>query len=163
MATTPTLLTNARFELMPDYPGKQELLEGELISLPPAKRTQASIATALYTILRASGGYRIFIEAGYQLTPETWLVPDVSVEWPGQRVENDYAQGAPMIAVEIVSRSNVAEEIDAETAALPCAWRGGSLDGLPAHALHDGPQAGDCREDQRYVCHRFDSGCFQVI
>jgi Uma2 family endonuclease len=55
--------------------------------------------------------------SGYQMSRHTWLQPDVSVDWPNQRVENDYAQGAPMLAIEVVSPGNTAEEIQRKTAA----------------------------------------------
>jgi Uma2 family endonuclease len=45
-----------------------------------------------------------------------WLVPDVSVTWPDQPVD-EWLLGAPMIAVEIASRGNTAEEIEGKVAA----------------------------------------------
>jgi Uma2 family endonuclease len=113
-----TLISNAEFELLPDEPGKQELLEGEVICLPPAKLPHSRIATNIIDILRrAFDRRRVFIEAGYQLTTHTWLVPDISVMWPNQVIEDDYLQGAPQIAVEVASRGNTAEEIERKTAA----------------------------------------------
>jgi Uma2 family endonuclease len=113
-----TLISNVEFELMPDYPGKQELLEGELIELPPAKLPHSRIAENLSDLFRrAFDRHRVFIEAGYQLTANSWLVPDVSVTWPDQPEANEYFQAAPMIAVEIASRGNTAEEIERKTAA----------------------------------------------
>lgn len=112
------LISNADFEQMPDYPGKQELFEGELISLPPAKLPHSRIAQNILDILRGVFGRRdVFIEAGYQLTKNMWLVPDVSAAWPDQAIENDYLQFAPLIAVEIVSRGNTAEEVNGKTVA----------------------------------------------
>jgi Uma2 family endonuclease len=35
---------------LPDAPGKQELLNGELISLPPAKKSHAEICTRLFDL-----------------------------------------------------------------------------------------------------------------
>jgi len=45
-----------------------------------------------------------------------WLQPDLSVSWPDQRLENAWFQGAPMLAVEIVSPGNRAEEIERKIA-----------------------------------------------
>ncbi|MEO8130927.1 MAG: Uma2 family endonuclease, partial [Bryobacteraceae bacterium] len=42
----------------------------------------------------------------------SWLIPDVSATWPDQRIANDYYQGAPMIAIEVESPGNTAEELD---------------------------------------------------
>lgn len=108
----------AEFELLPDIPGKQELLHGELITLPPARLSHNKIAQALFELLRSAlDASRVHMEAGYQMSRDTWLQPDVSVTWPDQAIENDYLQGSPMIAIEVVSPGNTAEEIDARTAA----------------------------------------------
>ena len=48
-----TLMSIAEFELLPDVPGKQELLEGELITLPPAQDEHGDIVQALYEVLRS--------------------------------------------------------------------------------------------------------------
>lgn len=113
-----TLMSIADFELLPDVPGKQELLEGELIKLPPARDSHGDIVHALYEALRSVlPAARVRIEAGYRMPPDTWLQPDVSVRWPDQPVENDYRQGSPMIAAEVVSPGNTAEEIERKTAA----------------------------------------------
>ena len=114
MGTVATKLTVAEFEQMPepDQPGKQELLQGELIQLQPARAPHSRIAQALSKLL---GNDRALVEAGYQMSGDTWLVPDVSIPWPDQREENEYFQGSPMIAVEIVSPGNAAEEIARKT------------------------------------------------
>ena len=106
-----TQLTAEEFLNLPDSPGKQELLDGELISLPPAKNNHSIIARAfqdlLLTVLDKS---RVWFFEGYQLK-RGWLIPDVSANWPDQPV-SEWFQGAPMIAIEIVSRGNMADEID---------------------------------------------------
>jgi Uma2 family endonuclease len=47
------------------------------------------------------------METGYLLgeSPGSWLVPDVSLTWANQPGD-DYFEGSPMIAFEIVSESN---------------------------------------------------------
>jgi Uma2 family endonuclease len=55
----------------------------------------------------------VYVEIGYQLSPRHWLKPDVSITYPDQPVD-DYPQGAPQLAIEIVSASNTAEEIEAK-------------------------------------------------
>jgi Uma2 family endonuclease len=111
-----TQLTAEEFLNLPDGPGKQELLDGELISLPPAKLQHSETARAfqqlLETVLEKS---RVRFFEGYQLK-RGWLIPDVSVNWPAQPV-SEWFQSAPMIAVEIVSRGNMAEEIDRKVTA----------------------------------------------
>ncbi|MBV9503703.1 MAG: Uma2 family endonuclease [Acidobacteriia bacterium] len=117
MATT-TLLSAEEFWSLPEEPGKQELLDGELISVPPAKlihlRIIKNLVALLETVLPKS---RVWSEGGYQLGPRSWLQPDVSVTWPEQPVENDWLQGAPMVAVEVVSPANRPEHVDKKTAA----------------------------------------------
>jgi Uma2 family endonuclease len=50
---------------------------------------------------------------GYKIgsNPDSWLIPDVSVAHSGQSAD-DYYQGAPLIAIEIISESNTAIKID---------------------------------------------------
>ncbi len=104
--------------MLPDEPGKQELLQGELIALPPAKRSHNAVTQTLFELLRTVlDSTRVHMEAGYQMSHDTWLQPDVSVEWPDQRIENDYLQGSPMLAIEVVSPGNSAEEIDRKISA----------------------------------------------
>lgn len=113
-----TLMSIAEFELLPDVPGKQELLEGEVINLPPADDEHNSIVHALYEVLRTVlPASRVRMESGYRMSRNTWLQPDVSVMWPDQPIENGYRRGSPVIAIEVVSPGNTAEEIQRKTAA----------------------------------------------
>jgi Uma2 family endonuclease len=103
MSTT-TLITFAEFERLPDIPGKQELVDGELILMPPAEKRHATIAMRIAGMLwnspvrdraRTDGtGYRI---------GTGWIVPDASVLWPDQPQDEKYYLHSPMIAVEILS------------------------------------------------------------
>ena len=107
------LLTEDEFLRLPDAPGKRELIDGELIELPPAKRSHSEMSKRfvrrLESVLDLS---RVWIETAYQLGRNRWLTPDVSVSWPEQPVRDDWFQSAPMVAIEIASRGNTAEEID---------------------------------------------------
>jgi Uma2 family endonuclease len=126
MGTVKTLLTFEEFEQLPDQPGKQELVRGELIEMPPADYKHNDIADRIYGSLKAAieqahargeAGElgRVFHEMGYLLPGECWLQPDVSVTQAGQRVEK-YLIGAPAIAVEVIWPSNTARQIDAKAA-----------------------------------------------
>jgi len=124
MATiTSGLMTFEEFELLPDQPGKQELLEGELIALPPAKKRHNKIGQRIFVILfdnidRAPRDKvnpalgEVHHEMGYRVSrnPDSWLIPDVSITHPGQ-AGDDYYEGAPLLAVEVVSPSNAAEQM----------------------------------------------------
>ena len=114
-----TLLTFEQFEQFHDDGLKHELLGGEHIVLPPAKFDHNSLQHRLLFLLRsyvteqASGEVRM--EAGFKLSPETWLQPDVSfiridqIQRPRPR---GYLEGAPALAIEIASESNTAAQLD---------------------------------------------------
>jgi Uma2 family endonuclease len=122
MGTTRTMLTFEEFESLPDRPGKQELLGGELIDLPPAKLRQNRIAHRIYEELKSALNQahargealdlgEAYHEMGYRLAGNSWVQPDVSVTHAGQG-EGEYFIGAPAIAVEVVSPGNSAEDMD---------------------------------------------------
>jgi Uma2 family endonuclease len=124
MGTVKTLLTFEEFEQLPDQPGKQELIRGELIEMPPADYKHHLIADRIFGFLKvaiqqahargeAGDLGEAFREMGYRLPGEGWLQPDVSVTHSGQRVEK-YLIGAPAVAVEVISPSNTAKRIDAK-------------------------------------------------
>lgn len=107
-------LTFEEFEQLPDEPGKQELLNGELIALPPANDRHMRIAQRLllYLLARLDGGpLAARMETGYRLGGATWVVPDVSVPHPGQSTAQ-YLEGAPLLAVEIISPANRALNVE---------------------------------------------------
>jgi Uma2 family endonuclease len=126
MGTTKTLLTFEEFERLPDQPGKRELLKGELIELPPAESRHNRIAQRIYRALdtaideihrrgQALELGEAFHEMGYQLAAECWVQPDASISHAGQ-IEGKYIEGAPAIAVEVISPGNSAEDLDTKTA-----------------------------------------------
>lgn len=109
---------------MPEEPGKTELLDGELIQMPPAKLRHNKLSKQLFLrlfqlveSLRANGGSlglcEVEFEMGYKIAtkPDSWLIPDVSVTHSGQ-ASDDYYEGAPLIAIEVISESDTAAEID---------------------------------------------------
>jgi Uma2 family endonuclease len=125
MGTVKTLLTFEEFEQLPDQPGKQELVRGELLQLPPADYKHNYVADRVCDDLKAalkeaqirgeaSELGRVFHEMGYLLTGACWLQPDVSVTHAGQRIEK-YLIGAPAIAIEVISASNTPKRIAAKT------------------------------------------------
>jgi len=116
MAAT-TLLSFEEFEQLPSEPGKQELLDGELFSLPPAKVRHERIIHRLYEMLRRQLDSsdtvlgEAYMKAGYKLGRTTCLQPDVSITHLNQPCA-DYLEGAPLLAVEVISESNTAEQTD---------------------------------------------------
>ncbi len=95
--------------------------EGELITMPAPESLHTRIAHAVYRILRPRleehGSVEVFLEAGYVLShsPLTIRQPDVSV-LSKERVlatpEDNYFEGGPELAVEVVSPSDSAEDLE---------------------------------------------------
>jgi Uma2 family endonuclease len=123
--TTTALLTFEEFERLPDQPGKRELLKGELIELLPAEYHHNTRAEKIYLRLlgaleaahsRGEAGElgSVHHEMGYKLSRDGYVQPDVSITHAGQAVQK-YLGGAPAIAIEIISPSNTAEEMDLKT------------------------------------------------
>jgi len=111
------MLSEEEFLSLPDTPFKQELLDGELIELPPAKLYHSVIARRLmYLLATVLDKSRVWIEVAYCLRDGRWLIPDVSVSWPDQREERGWYKGSPMLAIEIASRGNTGAEIESKTA-----------------------------------------------
>jgi len=113
-------LTLAKFSQLPRNGERHELNAGELITMPPPKFLHSRIATKVFRLLlaaleKAESG-EAFAEAGYVLSrdPLTIRQPDVSV-LSKQRMqstgEDEYLEGAPDLAVEIVSPSDSAQDL----------------------------------------------------
>lgn len=116
----PAPLTLAEFSQLPRNGERHEISAGELITMPPAKSLHSLIALAvleiLQTYLRERALGRAIPEAGYVLSrnPLTIRQPDVSV-LSKDRIQStgadEYFEGAPELAVEIVSPSDSAEDL----------------------------------------------------
>jgi Uma2 family endonuclease len=113
------LLTFAEFERLPDSPGKQELLDGEIIEIPPAKARHVKIQHRIYARLTPYARDRrfgeVYIAAGYKLGERHCVQPDVSLVSPEQDEAGDqegYFEGAPRLAIEVISPANTAESVD---------------------------------------------------
>ncbi len=95
--------------------GKRELLRGELIDLPPAKRKHNQAAHRMLDWLKAAVaatgiGGEVYHEMGYKLGSRHWLAPDLSITHP-DHPGDDYFEGSPLLAVEIVSEANTPKRI----------------------------------------------------
>jgi Uma2 family endonuclease len=110
MGTT-RLLTFGEFERLPDEPGKQELLDGELFRSRPAKLKPMNVVHRLYRLLSQPAASDVYIETGYKIGRNAWLQPDVSIPHPDQP-SGDYFEQAPWLAIEVISDSNPAEFMD---------------------------------------------------
>ncbi len=99
-------------ELLPDIDGIQELLDGELVQMPPPKDRPSQICSKIlekfYSFLTAS---RIRCEAGFVIQSH-FVQPDVSVSFPNQPTERGWLAGAPMVAIEVASRGNTPNQLE---------------------------------------------------
>jgi Uma2 family endonuclease len=98
---------------------KHELLKGEHIVLSPPRPRHSNVQHRLLFLLWAYvkehqlGSVRI--ESGFRLSSDTWLELDVSFLRAAQIQANDldhYYDGAPALAVEVVSDSNTPVQLD---------------------------------------------------
>jgi Uma2 family endonuclease len=114
-----TLETFEQFEQFHDDGLKHELLEGEHIAVPPANYKHNTISHNLLWLLNSYvkehqlGDVRI--EAGFKLGANNWLQPDVSFirTAHSQRPQpRGYIEGAPAIAIEVISESNTPAKLD---------------------------------------------------
>jgi Uma2 family endonuclease len=124
VGVTTTLLTFEEFEHLPDAPGKRELLDGELIELPPPKLKHTLVQHGIADALRqyaAERGLLVFVEVGFRLGAggREWLQPDASVVTQEQKASADpdgYLENSPLIAIEVISPSNTAETVERKLA-----------------------------------------------
>jgi Uma2 family endonuclease len=122
MATTIAApLTLEEFAQLPDDGVRHEISEGELITMWGPKSLHSRIIRkvfkAIETALEKSGYGEAFPEAGYVLSsdPLTVRQPDVcvlSTERIQSSAPDDYFEGAPELAVEVVSPSDSAEDLE---------------------------------------------------
>jgi Uma2 family endonuclease len=118
MAATTHLMSWESFEKLPDDAMHRELIEGELQVLPPPKSGHITVAKRIYdALVPAQVNGTAYFEAGYKLSsdPATWVQPDVSfvrIERVRTTAPADYFTGAPDLAVEIVSPSESAADLD---------------------------------------------------
>ena len=114
---TKTLLTLEQFEQLPDNGMRHELDEGELISMPSPFTLHGKVQ-ARTTILLDFAHQRslglVVTDTGFRLSHDTVRAPDVSFiraeRANGLELERRF-EGAPDLAVEIISPSETAAEI----------------------------------------------------
>lgn len=116
---TQTLLTLEQFDQLPEVEGVlYELDEGELATMtepmPRHNLTRDNIARLLWDFTYPRHLGRVFLENGYQLSPETVRIPDVSFV-PADRMRgldlDRRILGAPALAVEVVLPTDLAQEL----------------------------------------------------
>lgn len=105
-------ITLEEFERLPDKDGIQELLDGEVVEMPPPKRRHSRIVQNVETILlRRLDRSRVWTETGF-LIGRQCPQPDVAVIHVDQGEERGWFAKSPMIAVEVASRGNTPDELE---------------------------------------------------
>ena len=117
---TATLMTVEEFAALPEDGQMHELVEGELLTMPPPQFLHTDIVAliqeSLILFLRKTGAGRVFSEAGFLLSesPPTVRQPDLSVltaERLAARPSAGYYRGAPDVAIEVLSPSDSADDL----------------------------------------------------
>jgi Uma2 family endonuclease len=109
-------MTFTEFEKLPETVGNQELLDGELIELPPSKLRHDQIAKRFFKLLLAVPSWPVadlgdvYHEVGYRIG-NGWLKPDLSIAKKDQPAD-DYYIGAPALAIEVISNEKTADKVD---------------------------------------------------
>ena len=126
MTQQKTLMTADQFyEFCCRNDGRYELVDGEVVELSPVNYEHSGIAGYIVTAFNIYSRQRDFgqagVEAGYILLsgPDTVRGPDVSfrlVPRGARRQSVGFLAGAPDIAVEVVSPSNTAAEMERKVA-----------------------------------------------
>ena len=118
---TKALLTVEDFVRLPESVGGQdvryELVEGELITVSPGmlphNLIRDRILVSLLTFVQARKLGTVVSEQAFQLSERTIRVPDVAFVRSGRPLATDKPiEGAPDLAVEVVSPTNTPREID---------------------------------------------------
>ena len=127
MSTQKTLLTAEEFfRLYSHKDGRYELVDGEVVEMAPVNEEHGEVAFningAFYVYSRRYGIGRGGVETGYRVgqNPDIVRGPDVSFNLrsrrEGERPLSGFVPGSPDIAVEVVSPSNTAAEMERKVA-----------------------------------------------
>ena len=115
MGATTTLVTVREFLQLPEPEGERmELIGGEVVTMGrgkiPHEVVKSNVLQILSVWLAKNPVGRLFGETMFQLDEHNSLIPDISVVFPGRIApgSSDWIQGAPEIAIEIVSSETAA-------------------------------------------------------
>ncbi len=124
MAIARLVMTAEALARMPDDGHRYELARGELIRMPPVGAqhggTTVDLVGPLRTHVEQHRLGRVMVEVGYRLErdPDTVRAPDVSflaaARIPPTGLPVGFIDGAPDLAVEVVSPDDTAAEVEAK-------------------------------------------------
>jgi Uma2 family endonuclease len=109
-----TLLTLEQFERLPDDGMRHELDEGELVSLPPTFGVHGKVQARVIRLIPESLGLTL-VDTGFLLAGDTLRAPDVAFIRTERASRLDLTrriEGGPDLAIEIISPSESAAEIE---------------------------------------------------
>ncbi len=126
MTQQKTLMTaDEFFDFCDRNDGRYELVDGEVVELAPAQRrhgrTALNIGAAFHSYCRLTKTGWSEVEVGYTVRsgPDTVRGPDVSLvlgDVPDDEEQRGFVPGAPDIAVEVLSPSSTAAEMERKVA-----------------------------------------------
>ncbi len=100
-------------DLPEDQTRRTELVDGEIILMGNANFRHEKLKSVwmerLFAHLLANPNGRVYSETMYRLSPQTARVPDVSVLLPDRPAVDSACEGAPEIAIEVISSESAAE------------------------------------------------------
>jgi len=133
-STTSKIVTYEEWLGMPETKAKEEVFDGEIITMPPAKWKHTLIVHQLQMILVRQMDFKevMVVTTVFGLVirqaPLTCFEPDLAVFIRRNIVEQDgYIQSAPELVVEVLSPSNIPKRIarktrDYESIGVPELW-----------------------------------------
>jgi Uma2 family endonuclease len=117
-------LTAEEFSRLPETPGKQELVDGRVIEMPPVGighgKRQVGLSRKLSEWNDAHKLGEVMVETGYIFArdPDVTRGPDISFirheTVPEDQDEDDFIEAVPEFVVEVVSKSDRPGELEAK-------------------------------------------------
>lgn len=118
-----TDLTDEEIMALPDEGVVYEIINGEVVTMTPAGRRHgrvaANITGMLWSYALSSGGRVYTAETAFWLTPTMLRVPDVAYianPPPPDEEPEGFPEGAPDLAVEVISPSERAKDVEEKVA-----------------------------------------------
>jgi Uma2 family endonuclease len=115
------LMTAEELAAMPGDGNRYELVDGELIAMAPSFALHGMIAGeilgSLWQHVKRNGLGRVLAaDAGYVLKrgPDTVRAPDAAFVRKGRSIEDAFLNGAPDLAVEVISSSDRYSDVEAK-------------------------------------------------